>query len=46
MTVQIDSGSETNCLRLKDFLKIENRPPLKKNRVVLKAYKILGRCDS
>ena len=38
MTMQIDSGSEANCLRVKDFLKIDNRPPLEKTRVVLKAY--------
>ena len=38
MTMQIDSGSEANCLRVKDFLKIDNRPPLKTTRVVLKAY--------
>ena len=38
MTMQIDSGSEANCLRVKDFLKIDNRPPLKKSRVVLKTF--------
>ena len=36
--MQIDSGSEANCLRLKDFAKIGNRPRLKKTRAVLKAY--------
>ena len=46
VTVQFGSGSEANCLRLKDVLKIENRPPLKKTHVVLKAYKLWRRCDS
>ena len=36
--MQIDSGSQASCLRLKDFAKIENRPRLLKTRAVLKAY--------
>ena len=38
VTMQIDSGSEANCLRMKDFVKILNRPDLKKSRAILKAY--------
>ena len=37
VTMQIDSGSEANCLRMEDFIKIQNRPDLKKTRVILKA---------
>ena len=36
--MQIDSGSEANCLRMEDFVKIQNRPDLKKTRAILKAY--------
>ena len=37
--MQIDSGSEANCLRmLEDFVKIQNRSDLKKTRAILKAY--------
>ena len=42
VTMQIDSGSETNCLRMEDFVKIQNGPDLKKTRVILKAYN--GEC--
>ena len=35
--MQIDSGSEANCLRMEDFVKILNRPDLKKSRAILKA---------
>ena len=38
VTTQIDSGSETNCLRMEDFVKIQNRRDLKKTRAVLKEY--------
>ena len=38
VTMQIDSGSEANCLRMKDFVKIQNRPDLKKTRAILEAY--------
>ena len=38
VTMQIDSGSEANCLRMEDFVKIQNRPDLKKTRAILKAY--------
>ena len=38
VTMQIDSGSEVNCLRMEDFVKIQNRPDLKKTRAILKAY--------
>ena len=38
VTMQIDSGSEANCLRMEDFAKIQNRPDLKKTRAILKAY--------
>lgn len=39
VTMQIDSGSETNCLRMsEDFVKIQNRSDLKKTRAILKAY--------
>ena len=38
VTVQIDSGSEANCLRMEDFVKTQNRPDLKKTRAILKAY--------
>ena len=38
VTMQIDSGSEANCVRMKDFVKIQNRPDLKKTRAILKAY--------
>ena len=37
VTMQIDSGSEANYLRMKDFLKIQNRPDVKKTRAILKA---------
>ena len=37
--MQIDSGSEANCLRMpEDFVKIQNRSDLKKTRAILKAY--------
>ena len=36
--MQTDSGSEANCLKMEDFIKIQNRPDLKKTRVILKAY--------
>ena len=36
--MQIDSGSEANFLRMQDFIKIQNRPDLKKIRAILKAY--------
>ena len=36
--MQIDSGSEVNCLRMEDFVKIQNRPGLKKTRAILKVY--------
>ena len=26
VTMQIDSGSEANCLRMEDFIKIQNQP--------------------
>ena len=38
VTMQIDSGSEANCLRMEDFVKIQNRPDLKKTRAILKVY--------
>ena len=38
VTMQIDSGSEANCLRMEDFVKIQNRPDLKKTCAILKAY--------
>ena len=38
VTMQIDSGSEVNCLRMEDFVKIQNRPDLKKTRAILKVY--------
>ena len=38
VTMQTDSGSEANCLRMEDFIKIQNRPNLTKTRVILKAY--------
>ena len=38
VTMQIDSGSEANCLRMEDFVKIQNPPDLKKTRAILKAY--------
>ena len=38
VTMQIDSRSEVNCLRMEDFVKIQNRPDLKKTRAILKAY--------
>ena len=37
--MQIDSGSEANCLRMpEDFVRIQNRSDLKKTRAILKAY--------
>ena len=36
--MQIDGGSEVNCIRVEDFVKIQNRPDLKKTRAILKAY--------
>ena len=36
--MQIDSGSEANCLKMEDFVKIQNRPALKRTRAILKAY--------
>ena len=36
--MHIDSVSEANCMRMEDFIKIQNRPDLKKTRVILKAY--------
>ena len=36
--MQIASGSEANCLRMEDFVKIQNGPDLKKTRATLKAY--------
>ena len=36
--MQIDSGLEANCLRMEDFVRIQNRPDLKKPRAILKAY--------
>ena len=36
--MQIVSGSEVNCLRMEDFVKIQNRPGLKKTRAILKVY--------
>ena len=39
VTMQIDSGSEANCLRMpEDFLRIQNRSDLKKTLAILKAY--------
>ena len=38
VTMQIDSGSEANCSRMEDFVKIQNKPDLKKTRAILKAY--------
>ena len=39
VTMQIDSGSEANCLRMpEDFVKIQNRSDLKNTRAILKAY--------
>ena len=38
VTMQIDSRSEADCLRMEDFLKIQNRPDLKKTCAILKAY--------
>ena len=38
VTMHIDSVSEANCLRMEDFIKIQNRPDLKKTRAILKAY--------
>ena len=38
VAMQIDSGSEVSCLRMQDFIKIQNRPDLKKIRAILKAY--------
>ena len=38
VTMQIDSGSEANCLRMEDFVKIQNRQDLKKTGAILKAY--------
>ena len=35
--MQIESGSEANGLRMEDFVKIENRPDLKKTCAILKA---------
>ena len=29
VTMQVDSGSEANSLRMEDFVKIQNRPDLK-----------------
>ena len=36
--MQIDSGSEANYSRMEDFVKIQNKPDLKKTRAILKAY--------
>ena len=37
--MQIDSGSEANCLRMpEDFVRIQNRSDLKKTLAILKAY--------
>ena len=33
--MQIDSGSEANCSRMEDFVKIQNKPDLKKTRAIL-----------
>ena len=38
VTMHIDSVSEANCMRMEDFIKIQNRPDLKKTRAILKAY--------
>ena len=38
VTMQIDIGSEANCLRMEDFESIQNRPDLKKTRAILIAY--------
>ena len=39
VTMQIDSGSEANCLRMpEDFVRIQNRSDLKKTLAILKAY--------
>ena len=38
VTMQIDSGSEANYSRMEDFVKIQNKPDLKKTRAILKAY--------
>ena len=38
VTMQIDSVSKANCLRIENFVKIQNRSDLKKTRVILKAY--------
>ena len=38
VTMQIDSRSEADCLRMEDFVKIQNRPDLKKTCAILKAY--------
>ena len=38
VTMHIDSVLEANCLRMEDFIKIQNRPDLKKTRAILKAY--------
>ena len=37
VTMQIDNGSEANCLKMEDFVKIQNRPALKKTCAILKA---------
>ena len=37
VTMQIDSRSEADCLRMEDFVKIQNRPDLKKTCAILKA---------
>ena len=36
--MKIDSGSEANCLRMQDFIKIQNRSDLMKICAILKAY--------
>ena len=33
-----DSGSEANCLKMEDFVKIQNRTDFEKTRVILKVY--------
>ena len=38
VTMQIDSESEANCLKMEDFVKIQNRPALKRTHAILNAY--------
>ena len=36
--MQTDGGSGANCLRMEDFVKIQNRADLKKTRAILEGY--------